>query len=778
MKNSSLVNVTDVYDFPRVEAYRALNDACDGADSSYRNTTYYYDSDLDAYGNSSVTLDYCFLPWSYIDNSNDCDDFNSSINPLGSEILCDGIDQDCSGADLNGTDNDLDGYMVEGGYCGLVDCNDTNSSINPGAYDVPCDGVDQDCSGADLNGTDADSDGYMVEGGLCGAVDCNDINVSINPDATEIACDGIDQDCSGADLNGTDNDLDGYMLEGGFCGLVDCNDTNSSINPGVAESVCDGMDDNCDGNVDENLTTIYYYDFDNDTYGNATDYLDVCSIPSGYVSDNQDCNDALDSVAPNASETLNGVDDNCNGFVDEGLVSGNATDIFSTTFTDINVTVNATDELNQTFEGDVSVVINADNNTAVEFTFDFDNNYLNLSAIVIERQTGNDSGSVIISGVNLSEQGGTKTVYLDDLNKSVSGVCIKDAEISSITEISDYCNGTNEFSIDCSSTGYTLNGYTCTDLGGRLKIEGLNNSGVKEFEACTDIDGDGYGVGCALGVDCDDTDESVNPGETEVCGDGIDNDCDGSDSACRSSSSGGGGGGGGGASYAGNYSATGGSSETRYFVSIEPNKEVSMDIVRDELSVIKTSFKSKSAKEVVKLKVAKKDSLPSNVPSVDDVHEYIEVLTEGIEDSDISEAKIEFAVSKSFVKDGYEVVLKRYESEWVDLETELIDSDSDYFYYSAVTPGFSYFAISLKQAEVVIEEVVDEVEDIVIEIGDQEVFTTQESVEDLEPVVEQPVNDRKSLWFGLVIVLIAFLVIYEVSGGNKKLKKKNRKLFT
>ncbi|MEA3430443.1 MAG: S8 family serine peptidase, partial [Nanoarchaeota archaeon] len=42
MKNSSLVNVTDVYDFPRVEAYRALNDACDGADSSYRNTTYYY----------------------------------------------------------------------------------------------------------------------------------------------------------------------------------------------------------------------------------------------------------------------------------------------------------------------------------------------------------------------------------------------------------------------------------------------------------------------------------------------------------------------------------------------------------------------------------------------------------------------------------------------------------------------------------------------------------------------------------------------------------------
>jgi hypothetical protein len=39
-----------------------------------------------------------------------------------------------------------------------------------------------------------------------------------------------------------------------------------------------------------------------------------------------------------------------------------------------------------------------------------------------------------------------------------------------------------------------------------------------------DDDGDGYTVDAG---DCDDSDPAVNPGESEVCGDGLDNDCDG-----------------------------------------------------------------------------------------------------------------------------------------------------------------------------------------------------------------------------------------------------------
>lgn len=45
--------------------------------------------------------------------------------------------------------------------------------------------------------------------------------------------------------------------------------------------------------------------------------------------------------------------------------------------------------------------------------------------------------------------------------------------------------------------------------------------------SCTDKDGDGYGSGCSKGSDCNDNDANVNPGKSEVCGDGKDNDCDG-----------------------------------------------------------------------------------------------------------------------------------------------------------------------------------------------------------------------------------------------------------
>ncbi len=45
----------------------------------------------------------------------------------------------------------------------------------------------------------------------------------------------------------------------------------------------------------------------------------------------------------------------------------------------------------------------------------------------------------------------------------------------------------------------------------------------------TDADGDGWSVEDG---DCDDTDPDVNPGMTEVCNDGLDNDCDGTDNGC------------------------------------------------------------------------------------------------------------------------------------------------------------------------------------------------------------------------------------------------------
>lgn len=52
------------------------------------------------------------------------------------------------------------------------------------------------------------------------------------------------------------------------------------------------------------------------------------------------------------------------------------------------------------------------------------------------------------------------------------------------------------------------------------------------LEQCADSDGDGYNDISCGGHDCDDTNPVINPGAEDVCGDGIDQNCDGLDRVC------------------------------------------------------------------------------------------------------------------------------------------------------------------------------------------------------------------------------------------------------
>ncbi len=312
--------------------------------------TYYADTDMDGYGDNANSITACGAPNGYVTDNTDCDDTNSGINPGATDILDNGIDEDCVGGDATSVpvDNDMDGSFND------VDCDDTNNTIYPGAPEL-CDGLDNDCDGDIDEGimstyyADADMDGYgdaavsvmdcaAPTGYVTDNTDCDDTNAALNPGATEV-CDGIDNNCDGNIDEGltintyyADADMDGYGDANAFVldcattpptGYVtdntDCDDTNAALNPGATE-VCDGIDNNCDGNIDEGLTiNTYYADADMDGYGDAAVSVMDCAAPTGYVTDNTDCDDTNAALNPGATEICDGIDNNCDGDIDEGL---------------------------------------------------------------------------------------------------------------------------------------------------------------------------------------------------------------------------------------------------------------------------------------------------------------------------------------------------------------------------------------------------------------------------------------------------------------------------
>ncbi len=507
----------------------------------------YVDADNDGFGDASgITVPSTFLDCDaagLATDTDDCDDSDGTIHPGAQEGTADLVDQDCDGLERCYQDQDdddagsnvivisaaidCDGPNV---HFTSDDCNDGNPAIYPGAIEVVADGVDQDCDGGEDCFLDADGDGVGTPAiqpsadldcadGLEATTfdDCDDGNPAIYPLAVEIPADDIDQDCDGTEKCYSDTDGDGYgaglttslgdltcfgVIEAYLDG--DCDDSDASIFPGQLESVGDGVDQDCDG------WELCYIDADFDGFGDnagGTTASDLTCMAAGVAPVDGDCDDGSDAVFPSAPEVVGDlVDQDCDGFED-CFVDGDQ-DTFGSTAT---VT-----------SADLQCLL-ARQESTLDTDCDDGDSSIHPSAI-----------EVVADGID-QDCNGFEVCYIDnDGDGSPGDLLLLDSP-----------------NLGCDGPGEGTSAPDCDDADaqvfpGALEVAG---DGVDEdcdgFEACFgDSDGDGYGIdpelisvnlGCdglaesSVNTDCDDADPTRYPNAPEIIGDGIDQDCDGSD---------------------------------------------------------------------------------------------------------------------------------------------------------------------------------------------------------------------------------------------------------
>ena len=150
------------------------------------------------------------------------------------------------------------------------------------------------------------------------STDCDDADADTFPGAAS-------SDSSTACMNDDDGDNYGDTTapSGGTAG-TDCDDTLSAVKPGATETCSTAYDDDCDGSANDTGATgctTYYYDGDNDGYGLSSSSQCTCSASGSYdVTTSTDCDDAAATTYPTAADTFatnDGVDNDCDGYIDE-----------------------------------------------------------------------------------------------------------------------------------------------------------------------------------------------------------------------------------------------------------------------------------------------------------------------------------------------------------------------------------------------------------------------------------------------------------------------------